>query len=106
MAALMSAFCGVLCLTLWVLAKSYGVLIAFALTAGCVCGIFWNTVTPVLAEVVGLKRLPSSFGVICLALVVPTTFADPTALEMRNASGYLSAQIFVGCMLLLAGMST
>ncbi|OCT47306.1 putative transporter MCH2 [Cladophialophora carrionii] len=106
MAALMTALCGVLCLALWVPAKSYGVLIAFALTAGCVCGVFWNTVTPVLAEVVGLKRLPSSFGVICLALVVPTTFAEPIALEMVTASGYLSAQIFVGFMFLLAGVST
>jgi MFS family permease len=106
MATLMTAFCGVLCLALWVPAKSYGVLLAFALTSGCVCGIFWNTVTPVIAEVVGLKRLPSSFGVICLALVVPTTFAEPIALQIVTTSGYLSAQIFVGCMFLLAGAST
>ncbi|OAL36349.1 hypothetical protein AYO20_04245 [Fonsecaea nubica] len=106
MATMMTALCGVLCLALWVPAKSYGVLIAFALAAGCVCGIFWNTVTPVTAEVVGLKRLPSSFGVICLSLVVPTTFAEPIALEMVGASGYLSSQIFVGCMFLLAAAST
>ncbi|EXJ67776.1 uncharacterized protein A1O5_09122 [Cladophialophora psammophila CBS 110553] len=106
MAAIMTALCGVLCLALWVPAKSYGVLIAFALTSGCVCGIFWNTVTPVTAEVVGLKRLPSSFGIICLSLVVPTTFAEPIALEMVSASGYLSSQIFVGCMFLLAAAST
>ncbi|KIX99828.1 uncharacterized protein Z520_04464 [Fonsecaea multimorphosa CBS 102226] len=106
MATIMTAVCGVLCLALWVPAKTYGVLIAFALTAGCVCGIFWNTVTPVTAEVVGLKRLPSSFGVICLSLVVPTTFAEPIALEMVSASGYLSSQIFVGCMFLLAAAST
>jgi hypothetical protein len=37
---------------------------------------------------------------------VPTTFAEPIALEMVTASGYLSAQIFVGCMFLLAGVST
>ncbi|OAP59401.1 hypothetical protein AYL99_06699 [Fonsecaea erecta] len=106
MATIMTAVSGVLCLALWVPAKSYGVLIAFALMSGCVCGIFWNTVTPVTAEVVGLKRLPSSFGVICLSLVVPTTFAEPIALEMVSASGYLSSQIFVGCMFLLAAAST
>ena len=105
-ATLMTLLCGVLCLSLWVPANSYGVLIAFALTSGCVCGIYWNTVTPVLAEVVGMKRLPSSFGVICLALVVPTTFAEPIALEIVTASGYLTAQVFVGCMFLLAGAST
>ncbi|KIX03265.1 uncharacterized protein Z518_06817 [Rhinocladiella mackenziei CBS 650.93] len=106
MATLMTALSGVLCLAMWVPAKSYGVLLAFALTSGSVCGIFWNTVTPVTAEVVGLKRLPSSFGVICLALVVPSTFAEPIALEMVAASGYLSSQIFVGCMFLLAATST
>ncbi|KAJ9610856.1 hypothetical protein H2200_005633 [Cladophialophora chaetospira] len=106
MATLMTLLCGVLCLTLWVPAKSYGVLIAFALTSGAVCGIFWGTITPVLAEAVGMKRLPSSFGVICLALVVPTTFAEPIALEIVTASGYLTAQVFVGCMFLLAGTST
>ena len=106
MATLSTALCGVLCLALWVPAKSYRVLIAFALTSGCVCGIFWNTITPVTAEVVGLKRLPSSFGVICLALVIPTTFAEPIALEIVSASGYLSSQIFVGCMFLLAAAST
>lgn len=106
MAALMTALCGVLCLALWVPAKSYGLLLTFALTVGCVCGIFWSTVTPVLAETVGLKRLPSSFGIICFALVVPTTFAEPIALELVSASGYLSAQIFVGCSFLLAGAST
>jgi MFS family permease len=105
-AALMTGLCGVLCLALWVPAKTYGVLIAFALTAGCVCGIFWNTVTPVMAEVIGLQRLPSSFGMVCLALMLPTTFAEPIALELVSTSGYLSAQIFVGCMFLCAAAST
>lgn len=106
MATLATALSGIFCLVLWLPAKSYGVLLAFALLAGSVCGIFWNTVTPVTAEVVGLKRLPSSFGVICMALVVPTTFAEPIALEMVAASGYLSSQIFVGCMFLLGAAST
>lgn len=106
MATAMTALCGILCLAIWVPAKSYGILLLFALTAGCVSGIFWNTVTPVTAEVVGLKRLPSSFGVICLALVIPTTFAEPIALEMVATSGYLSSQIFVGCMFIAAAGST
>lgn len=106
MATLMTALSGVLCLALWVPAKTYGLLLAFALTVGCACGIFWNAVAPVTAEVVGLKRLPSSFGVICLALVLPSTFAEPIALEMVAASGYRSSQIFVGCLFLLAAAST
>ncbi|KAL6246659.1 hypothetical protein RBB50_005966 [Rhinocladiella similis] len=106
MAALMTALSGVLCLALWVPAKTYGVLLVFALASGCVCGIFWSTVAPVTTEVVGLKRLPSAFGMICLALVLPSTFAEPIALQMVATSGYLSSQIFVGCMFLLAAAST
>lgn len=106
MATLMTALSGVVCLAIWVPAKTYGVLLVFALASGCFCGIFWGTITPVTAEVVGLKRLPSSFGVICLALVLPSTFAEPIALEMVAASGYLSSQIFVGGMFMLAAAST
>ncbi|KAI1617096.1 MFS transporter, MCP family, solute carrier family 16, member 10 [Exophiala viscosa] len=106
MAALMTALSGVVCLAIWVPAKNYGVLLLFALTAGCFSGIFWMTITPVTAEVVGLKRLPSSFTVICLVLTLPSTFAEPIALEMVAASGYLSSQIFVGVMFLLAAAST
>jgi len=105
-ATVMTAFCGVLCLSLWVPAKTYGLLLSFALLAGTVCGTFWGTVAAVTAEVVGLKRLPSSFGMICMSLVIPTTFAEPIALQLVAASGYLSSQIFVGCMFLLGAAST
>lgn len=106
MAVLTTGLSGVFCLALWVPAKSYGLLLAFALLTGSVFGVFWACVTPVTAELVGLRRLPSSFGVICFALVVPTTFAETIALEMVDASGYLSAQLFVGFMFLLGAMST
>lgn len=105
-ATVMTALSGVLCLALWVPAKSYGMLSAFALLSGSVCGIFWNTVTPVTAEVVGLRRLPSAFSVICFALVLPSTFAEPIGLEIVAAAGSLPSQVFVGCMFLLAASST
>ncbi len=57
-------------------------------------------------EVVGLQRLPSAFGMICLPLVIPTVFAEPIALELAATSGYLSAKIFVGCMFLCGALST
>jgi hypothetical protein len=37
---------------------------------------------------------------ICLPLVFPTTFAEPIALQLVSAKGYLSSQVFVGCMFL------
>lgn len=102
----MTGLCGVFCLTLWVPAQSYELLLTFALLAGTVCGTFWGTVAPVTAEVVGLRRLPSAFGMICLPLVLPTVFAEPIALQLVSASGYLTSKVFVGCMFLLGAIST
>lgn len=100
-----TALCGIFCLAIWVPAKSYTVLIIFALAAGTVTGTFWATVVPVTAEIVGMQRLPLVFGMICLPLVLPTTFAEVVALQLVSASGYLTAQIFVGSMYLLGAAS-
>jgi MFS family permease len=102
MAGCMTALCGILCLAIWVPAKTFGVLILFAIPAGAVAGVFWGTCSAVTAEVVGLKRLPTVFGIICVALVTPTTFAEPIGLGIVSASGYLSSQVFVGCLYLVA----
>ena len=106
MATAMTGLCGILCLAVWIPAKTYAVLLIFALLSGAVTGTFWGTVVPVITEVVGLQRLPSVFGLICLPLVLPTTFAEPIALEIVSTSGYLSTQIFVGCMFLAGAAST
>ena len=102
----MTALCGIFCLTLWVPANSYAVLLVFALFSGTATGTFWATVVPVVVEVVGLQRLPSAFGIICLPLTIPTIFAEPIALQLVSTSGYLSSKIFVGCMFLLGAVST
>ena len=102
----MTALCGIFCLAIWVPANSYGVLLLFAITAGTAVGTFWGTIVPVTAEITGMQRLPSTFGMICLPLVLPTTFAEGMALELVAARGYLSAQIFTGCMFLAGALAT
>ncbi|KAG4032362.1 hypothetical protein MFRU_007g02680 [Monilinia fructicola] len=93
-------FAGLFCLVIWTFAKSYGVLIFFAVIVGTVSGTFWATVAPVSAEVVGIKVLPSALSITWLVLVIPCTFAEPVGLKLRVATGdtYLHAQIFAGCM--------
>lgn len=108
MAGAMTLLCTIFCFGLWIPAQSYGPLLAFSLFAGALCGTFWCTVTPVLAEVVGIKKMTSTFSVICLALVLPTTFAEPIALQMVKEDGstdYIGAQIFVGFMFLAGALS-
>lgn len=106
MASIMTFSCGVLCLALWVPAKTFPVLIVFALLSGSVMGTFWTCFAPVTAEVVGMQKMPSTLSMICFSLVVPTTFAEPIALELVGSFGYLSSQIFVGCMFLGGAAST
>lgn len=104
-ACFMTASCGVFCLALWIPANGFALLVVFALLAGLGCGTFWGTVSAVTVEVVGLQRLPTAFGVICLSLVTPTLFAEPIGLEMVGALGYLTSKVFVGCMFLLGASS-
>lgn len=99
-ATVCTALCGTFVLALWVPAQSFPLLLVFAVASGAVTGTFWSCVVPVTAEVVGIRRLPSVFGMICLPLVIPTTFAEPIALQLVSAKGYLSSQVFVGCMFL------
>ena len=64
---------GLLCFFIWIFAKSFGVLVFFAIIVGTVAGTFWTTIAPVGAEVVGLKELPSALSIVWIVLVLPTT---------------------------------
>ena len=64
---------GLFCFVIWIFAKTFGVLVFFALIAGTVAGTFWTTIAPVGAEVVGLKELPSALSIVWIFLVLPTT---------------------------------
>ncbi|KAK4125874.1 MFS general substrate transporter [Parathielavia appendiculata] len=107
MALCMTLLCGVLCLTVWIPARSYVGLLVFAATAGVVSGTFWSTVNPILAEVVGIAEAGSTYGAICFALVLPTTFGEAIALQLAKGEGmhqFLPSQIFVGSMFLVGSV--
>ncbi|KAK1142246.1 hypothetical protein N8T08_007990 [Aspergillus melleus] len=101
----MTAFCAIVCFAIWIPAQSYAPLLVFAILSGMVSGTFWGTITPVTAEVVGLSRLPTTFSMICLMLVVPTTVAEPVALSLVASSGYLNTQVYIACMFILGALS-
>jgi MFS family permease len=73
MAGIMTFACGVFSLVIWMFAKSFGVIVFFAMLGGTVAGTFWAVAAPVTAEVMGLKRLPSALSITWLVLVLPTT---------------------------------
>lgn len=100
MAGTCTCLAGIFCLLIWIFAKSYGVLIFFALIVGTVSGTFWATIAPVGAEVVGIEILPSALSITWMVLVIPCTFSEPIGLKLRVSTGdiYLHAQIFAGFM--------
>ncbi|KAI9756249.1 MAG: hypothetical protein M4579_003916 [Chaenotheca gracillima] len=105
-ASLLTFVCGLFCFVIWIFAKTYGVLIFFALVVGPVAGTFWATIAPVGAEVLGLKDLPSGLSIVWLVLVIPTTFSEAIALQLRTTTGdiYLHAQIFTATMYVAAAL--
>lgn len=103
---------GLFALAIWIPAKSYGVLIFYAIIGGTTAGTFWCTIAPVTAEVVGLKHVSSGLNLMWLAITLPVTFSEPIALEMADGTGsYLGTQLWTGliyiaaslCILLLRG---
>ncbi|KAG9586619.1 putative monocarboxylate transporter, partial [Aureobasidium melanogenum] len=99
MATLMTFMSGLFALVIWTNAKSFGVLIFYAIVGGTVAGTFWTTIAPVTAEVVGLRNVPAALNICWLVLVIPCTFSEPIGLEIVSFDGgYLGAQLFTGFM--------
>lgn len=105
MAGLTTFSCAILTFVVWIFAKSYGVLIFYAIIGGTVTGTFWATIGPVAVEVVGLQDLPSALNLEWLVIVLPCTFSEPIALELVGDTGnYLGTQLFIGFMYTTAAL--
>ncbi|PMD55997.1 uncharacterized protein K444DRAFT_617089, partial [Hyaloscypha bicolor E] len=87
MAGICTSLAELFCLVIWIFAKSFGVLIFFALMVGTVSGTFRATVAPVGAEVVGLKICPAALSISWTVLVPRCTFAEPIGLQLRTTGG-------------------
>lgn len=104
--SLMSLLCGIFSLAIWLNARSFASLIAFALVEGLVGGVFWVTTAPIITQVVGLDNLPSGLTIMWVTLALPSTFSSSIALEIFEETGsYAGAQIFTGVTFIAAGLS-
>lgn len=106
MAASASFLGGLFALIIWTNAASYGVLIFFALIMGTVAGTFFATISPLSAEVVGLKDVPGALNIVWLFLVLPCTFSEAIGLGTVQSEGgsYLGASLFSGFMYMGAAL--
>ncbi|WRT67573.1 uncharacterized protein IL334_004545 [Kwoniella shivajii] len=78
--------CGISSLAIWLPAKSFGVLIFFALVQGMTGGTIWSAATPVVAKVVGVKDLASALSIFWLILVIPALVGQPIAIALLDYS--------------------
>ncbi|CAF9928250.1 hypothetical protein IMSHALPRED_007419 [Imshaugia aleurites] len=104
-AAILTFACGTICFAIWIPARSFGVTVLFALVSGAILGVFWVTVGPICAEIVGLQQLQSLLSISWLTIVLPTLFSETIALRLRRPDSgreYLYPQLFAGIAYIVA----
>ena len=116
--ALMTVLSAATVFGLWMPAGDTGfwLCIVFALFNGAVCGTFWATISPITAEIVGLKDLPSALSIVWFSTILPSTFGEVIVLALKRpepngADGgkggfkgttYMYPQVWSGLMYLMA----
>ena len=96
---------GLLSVIFWMYAKTYGILVIFALLEGSIAGAFWVTVAPIIAGVIGLENLPSGLSLLWVFVALPSTFGTPIALEIVTSTGaYVGAQLLTGLSFIAAAV--
>jgi MFS family permease len=115
-AGLTTFACAITVFAMWIPTTSYAVVLVYAVVSGGLSGLFWATIAPLCAEVVGLKQLPSLLSLTWAVIVLPSTckhasspfrydftnivlVSEVIALELRRPSStrpYLYPQIFTG----------
>lgn len=78
--------CGLSCLCIWLPARSFGVMVFFAIVQGITGGTVWSAASPISARVVGVKDLASAMSVFWIALVLPALVGQPMAIALRDYS--------------------
>ena len=113
--ALMTLLSAVTVFGLWMPAGDTGfwLCLVFALFNGAVCGTFWATISPITAEIVGLKELPSALSIVWFSTIPPSIFGEAIVLALKRpelggvdarfkGAAYIYPQVWAGLMYLIA----
>lgn len=105
---------GLTCFAFWLPARSFGLLVVFAITQGLLGGTIWSSIAPLSAEVVGIRDLPSALAVFWLVTAIPGQFGQPMAVALidysqnhlgrRGANAYLISIGFCGACFVMSGV--
>nr|ODN89420.1 hypothetical protein L203_02130 [Cryptococcus depauperatus CBS 7841] len=78
--------CGISSLCIWLPAKSFGILVFYALVQGMTGGTVWSAAAPLIAKVVGVKDLASALSIFWMILVIPALVGQPIAIALLEYS--------------------
>ncbi|CAO3597811.1 unnamed protein product [Absidia cylindrospora] len=89
---------GLSSLLIWTFAKTYGVLMAYAVVFGLFCGSYFALLSPITAQLLGFERFPTGLSVMLISNVV-SVFGPNIASAINNsvdAEPFFTYKIFAG----------
>ncbi|KAL5603800.1 hypothetical protein FOVSG1_006550 [Fusarium oxysporum f. sp. vasinfectum] len=86
---IMSFVTGILAFAIWINAKSFGVLLTYALVGGLSAGVFWVNISPVLVEAMGLTNPASGLSCLWVTMAALLNFSAPIALGIYTGTGVI-----------------
>lgn len=109
MAIILSLLNGIACWAIWLPARSFAAIAAFAIVQGGAGGAVWSAATPVAASTVGVKDLGSAMAMFWLSLVVPVFVGNPLAVLLleysRSHMGRIGADAYAVSIGFCGGLS-
>lgn len=88
----------ILCLALWIPARSYPAVVVFGAVMGAIMGTIWGTVAPLLARLVGLKKMNIAFSMLWSLLGMAGIASPVIGVKLvRGSGGEVSAGAYRNC---------
>lgn len=97
---------GLLCCLLWKFSTTYETLLAFSITWGFVCGLYFALAPPITGNIVGIERISPGLSLLFVASSV-SAVGPPIASAIQNATpggGYIGVQMFSGAVYLCGAL--
>jgi MFS family permease len=111
MAAIAYTLSGVLCLAMWIPARNYATVVAFALLMGAIMGSIFGTIAPMVARLVGIKKMNIAFSNLWVLVAVGSLVAPVIGASLVEGSGgvvdpkqYVYCSLFAGVSFMLCAL--
>jgi MFS family permease len=97
---------GLLCCLLWKFATTYETLLAFSITWGLVCGLYFALAPPITGNIVGIERISPGLSLLFVTSSI-SAVGPPIASAIQKATpqqDYIGVQMFAGAVYLFGAL--